>query len=142
MYAVNQAWLFNAGLGTFFVEGIYFTLLYILGSMFMLNLTLAVIWEEFENEHERMEEDEAMLISEELKILQRQGYTVQDQTEGEAMAQGAPRSGARAELTGDPCLILGQRPSASFGMVCAEHSSMVWALHHFAYYCQHSHDGS
>ena len=70
--------------------------------MFMLNLTLAVIWEEFENEHERMKET-AMLISEELKILQRQGYTVQDQTDGEAMARKAHReAAARAELTGDP----------------------------------------
>ena len=92
--------------------------------MFMLNLTLAVIWEEFENEHERME-DEAMLISEELKILQRQGYTVQDQTESEAMARKAHEAAARAELAEVPCQSLDKGPVHRSGMVCAEHSSMV-----------------
>ena len=54
--------------------------------MFMLNLTSP------ENEHERMEEDEAMLILEEPKNPQR--YTVQDQTEGEAVG-GAHRGGGQ-----------------------------------------------
>jgi hypothetical protein len=103
MYAVNQAWLFNQPIGTFFVEGVYFTLLYLIGSMFMLNLTLAVIWEEFENERERQEEDEAGLIFDELKILERKGITVEDQETAELNIRKERRAAAlRAELTGDP----------------------------------------
>ena len=103
MYAVNQAWLFNTGVGTFFVEGVYYTLLYLIGSMFMLNLTLAVIWEEFENEHARQEEDEVELILAELKILQRKGYTVESREEGEAAFRRERREAeVQAQLTGDP----------------------------------------
>ena len=71
--------------------------------MFMLNLTLAVIWEEFENERERQEEDEAGLIFDELKILERKGIVVEDQEKAEAAARKERREvAARAELTGDP----------------------------------------
>jgi len=103
MYNVNQVWSFQSPVLHFFVEGIYFTFLYLIGSMFMLNLTLAVIWEEFENERERQEADEDELISQELHILQIKGIEVQDRDEAELKQRQKKRADSKkAELTGDP----------------------------------------
>ncbi len=71
--------------------------------MFMLNLTLAVIWEEFENERERQEADEDDLIYDEIHLLEEQGFTIQDREEAEAAERAERRAAeARAEATGDP----------------------------------------
>jgi hypothetical protein len=103
MYNVNQVWSYSSPFMSFFVEGVYFTFLYLIGSMFMLNLTLAVIWEEFENERERQEADEDELISQELHLLQLKNIEVQDREEAERVVRAERRATAkRAEETGDP----------------------------------------
>ena len=104
MYNVNQVWSFKSPFMTFFVEGIYFTMLYLIGSMFMLNLTLAVIWEEFENEAARETKDEDALIEQELLALKTsKGIQVQDREEWELNARRKHRADAiRAAATGDP----------------------------------------
>ena len=103
MYNVNQVWSYASPFLSFFVEGIYFTFLYLIGSMFMLNLTLAVIWEEFENERERQEADEDELIAQEQHLLQLKGISVQNRDEAELRLRQKRRAEAkRAEETGDP----------------------------------------
>jgi hypothetical protein len=103
MYNVNQVWSFQSPFLSFFVQGVYYTLLYLVGSMFMLNLTLAVIWEEFENERERQNEDERALIKQELKYLELRGIEVENQQEAEMEIRRKRREdAARSELTGDP----------------------------------------
>jgi len=103
MYNVNQVWSYASPFMTFFVEGLYFTFLYLIGSMFMLNLTLAVIWEEFENERERQDAEEDELIAQELLILQLKGIAVQDREEANLGMRQKRRSDAKkAEETGDP----------------------------------------
>jgi hypothetical protein len=103
MYNVNQVWSYASPFMSFFVEGVYYTFLYLIGSMFMLNLTLAVIWEEFENERERQEADQDELIAQELHILQLKGIGVQDREEAELAIRQKRRADAKkAEETGDP----------------------------------------
>ena len=91
--------LFNAGLNFFRGRDLFHSSLH-LGSMFMLNLTLAVIWEEFENEHERMG-DNADLGRAQNPATSRLHCAGSNRRQ--AMARKAHReAAARAELTGDP----------------------------------------
>ena len=103
MYNVNQVWSYQSPFMAFFVEGIYFTLLYLIGSMFMLNLTLAVIWEEFENERIRQDADDCALIDQELVYLGMRGIQVQNREEAEMIIRKRKREERqKSELTGDP----------------------------------------
>ena len=103
MYNVNQVWSYKSPMMSFFVQGLYYTFLYLIGSMFMLNLTLAVIWEEFENERVREHDDQDHLIEQELHILSLSGISVEPQEEAElAMRQQKRLEEQTALITGEP----------------------------------------
>ena len=102
MYNVNQVWSAQTPLMTFFVEGIYFTFLYLIGSMFMLNLTLAVIWEEFENERARESDDQDMLIAQEKNVLAQRGIEIENREAAELAVRQKRRADAKKEYAGDP----------------------------------------